>query len=121
MDEKDLRTLIMGIIANQTTDDSPWIASRTIRSTLLKFPNITSDFVDNELQTTLSSMTKSKLIVYKRGGVYGIASHVTLSELETPKNKKRKSETKHVPQPDKNLGKEVVITNSGRVSVRTGL
>ena len=117
----DLIPLIMGIIANKTSDDAPWTSMKAIKSVLLKYHFVTTDFLDAHMSSIIKQMIKSQCIVMKSGGVYGIASPLTLkaaSSETSPRKRHKKASAIEEENPDQKLGKEVIITQSGRVSVK---
>ena len=120
--QNDLIPLIMGIIANKTSDDSPWTSMKAIKAALLKYRFVTTDYLDTHLSSVIKDMIKSQAIVMKSAGIYGIASHLTMKPVSSdnsPKKRHRKtSQYTEEKQDDKKLGKEVTITHSGRVSIK---
>ena len=114
-----LKELICEAVATLSSLENPWVPLRKLRTWFCNlFHTRDPDYVDKKVRSYLKKMVRQG-ILSRKGNSFSLLSADT--NVPPPPPRRGRPRSKKEPAPEKkNMGPDVVITKSGRVSLKTG-
>ncbi|OHT10760.1 hypothetical protein TRFO_19897 [Tritrichomonas foetus] len=106
--------IVCEAISVLTTEDKQWTTNHKVRKYIDTYFDISEKFLDNHFLICLKEMEKQKIIMRKS---LTLTFYYKKVIDEKPKQRKRRKKDAEHADHQKNLGPDVVITRSGRVSI----
>jgi hypothetical protein len=112
-----VREIICAAIAATATEENKWVGVRRIQKYFQNEGDIEATKIGQNLLPALKDLERQEILVRKGNSFTFLA----METAETPKNEKKKKwrRSDKAGDPPKDTGPNVVLTSSGRVSIRT--
>lgn len=112
-----LLPIICEAIAVNVSEDKKWTSIRKVRNYIEKYFDFSENYIKRNLLQCIKEMENQKIIARKASAISFLYSGniEELNEKKKPGRKKRENDES--PNSQINLGPDVVITRSGRVSI----
>lgn len=113
-----LKELICEAVANLSSVENPWVTLRQLRAWFCSmFKSLSDEEVDMKVRPYLKKMVHQG-ILSRKGNSFSLLSADTI--VAPSLHRRGRPKLKKEPEPEKkNLGPDVVITKSGRISLKT--
>lgn len=116
-----LRELICEAIALLASPDNVWVSMRQILTYFHgKFPDLEPETVDRKVHSLLKKMVNQKILVRKGHSFSLLSADTNIQQTPRKRGPRVKKDPESIPV-KRDLGPDVVITKSGRVSLKVNL
>ncbi|KAK8893590.1 hypothetical protein M9Y10_022013 [Tritrichomonas musculus] len=110
--------IICEAIAVNVTEDKKWTSIRKVRNYIEKYFDFSDKYIKRNLLQCIKEMENEKIIARKASAISFLYKGNANEQSDKKKSGRKKKDVPDSPQtPSRNLGPDVVITRSGRVSI----